>query len=149
MKKIICALLIAIMLVSFAGCKTVEDKAPQDEKNTAVAVNSEKADIDLTQLSSTMVYSEVYNMMTAPENYIGKKVKMSGQFAVYQQTYFACVIADATACCQQGLEFILGENKKYPDDYPAADSTITVVGEFQTYYEGEKMYCHLVNAKLL
>ena len=29
-------------------------------------------------LSSTMVYSEVYNMMVDPESYIGKTVKMDG-----------------------------------------------------------------------
>lgn len=26
-----------------------------------------------------MIYSEVYNMMTAPEDYIGKTIKMSGR----------------------------------------------------------------------
>ena len=41
-------------------------------------------DVDLTTLSSTMVYSEVYNMMTAPSDYIGKNVKMKGNFSYYQ-----------------------------------------------------------------
>ena len=63
-------------------------------------------DVDLTQLSSTMVYAEVYNMMTSPETYIGKIVKMDGTFAYYHdkttdQYYFACLIQDATACCSQ------------------------------------------------
>lgn len=116
-------------------------------------------DVDLTKLSSTMVYSEVYSMLTVPEDYIGKTVRMSGQFALLQgtdangqpvpdQLYFACVIADAAACCQQGLEFILAGDYKYPDDYPEPGAEITVSGEFQTYYEGQNMYCHLINAKL-
>ena len=63
-------------------------------------------DIDLTALSSTMVYSEVYNMMTAPSDYIGKNVKMKGAFSYYQDPntgneYYACIIQDATACCAQ------------------------------------------------
>ena len=96
-------------------------------------------------------------MMTAPEDYIGKTVKMNGQFALYQATdangqpvpdqiYFACVIADATACCQQGVEFILAGDYKYPDDYPELGTDMTVVGEFRTYMEGEYQYCHLIDS---
>lgn len=131
----------------------------QSDNNFLQEVTStiSNADVDLTKLSSTMVYSEVYNMITVPENYIGKTIKMNGQFALYQATdangqpvpnqiYFACVIADATACCQQGLEFILAGDYKYPDDYPKLGAEITVLGEFQTYFEGKYRYCHLVDA---
>lgn len=97
-------------------------------------------------------------MLSAPENYIGKKVKMSGQFAIYQpaesdgqasteQIYFACLIADATACCQQGIEFVLNGDYKFPDDYPELGTEITVTGEFQTYMEDGYRYCHLINAE--
>ena len=41
-------------------------------------------DVDLTKLSSTMVYSEVYNMLYTPDDYIGKTVKMKGAFAYYE-----------------------------------------------------------------
>ena len=107
--------------------------------------------MDLTQLSSTMVYSEVYNMMCSPEEYIGKRVRMHGTFACAQgkdRYYFACLIADATACCSQGIEFITKDQRKYPDDYPAKDTEITVVGVFDTYYEGSDRYCQLVDAVL-
>ena len=138
----------------------VQQPARQDNssgKKTASA--SSDVDVDLTKLSSTMVYSEVYAMMTAPEDYIGKTVRMKGQFALYQATdangqpvpdqiYFACVIADATACCQQGLEFVLAGDARYPDDYPELGTDITVVGEFQTYMEGEYQYCHLIDSTM-
>ena len=55
-------------------------------------------DIDLTTLSSTMVYSEVYNMMNSPEKYVGKMVRMNGKFAVYkypERNYYTCIIKDA------------------------------------------------------
>ena len=45
---------------------------------------SNQVDVDLTQLSSTMLYSEVYNMVMSPEDYVGKTVKMNGQFAAYK-----------------------------------------------------------------
>ena len=105
-------------------------------------------DVDLTQLSSTMVYSEVYNMVTVPELYIGKTVRMKGSFAMYHDEvtdayYFACIIADATACCSQGIEFVLAGEHSYPEDYPELGSEITVVGTFGTYSEGENLYCTL------
>lgn len=58
------------------------------------------------------------------------------------------MIADATACCQQGLEFVPTGSCKYPEDFPALGAEISVTGEFQTYMEGENMYCHLINATL-
>ena len=159
MKKMICALLALLMIVTLVGCGTNENASSSNEQGTEPSQkeNNNSIDVDLTKLSSTMVYSEVYAMMTAPEDYIGKTVKMNGQFAIYQATdangqpvpdqiYFACVIADATACCQQGLEFVLAGDYKYPDDYPELGTDITVVGEFQTYMEGEYQYCHLINS---
>ena len=110
-------------------------------------------DIDLTQLSSTMVYSEVQGMMITPEDYLGKTVKMRGAFRVYQDeasgnTYYACIIADATACCAKGIEFRLAKPLKYPEEYPALDTTITVAGTFGTYSEDDNTYCQLTDAAM-
>ena len=112
----------------------------------------DKPDVDLTALSSTMVYSEVYNMMTSPDAYMGKTVKMEGQLAMYHddatgKNYFACIISDATACCSQGIEFELTDEYTYPNDYPEVGEEICVTGTFDTYVEGEYQYCTLRNAK--
>ncbi|MCD8097746.1 MAG: hypothetical protein LUE31_06900 [Lachnospiraceae bacterium] len=107
------------------------------------AAGSSDFDIDLTELSSAMVYAEVYNMMYTPDEYLGKSVRMSGTFTVYEgedRNYYACIIEDATACCSQGIEFVLDGDFSYPDDYPDIDSTITVSGIFDTYYEGQSRY---------
>ncbi len=110
-------------------------------------------DVDLTKLSSTMVYSEVYNMMVDPDSYLGKTIKMSGAFAVYTdqesgKNYFACIIQDATACCAQGIEFTLDGDYSYPADYPAVNDEITVTGTFATYEEDGYIYSTLLNAKM-
>ena len=91
-------------------------------------------DVDLTVMNSNMVYAEVYNMMMYPEDYIGKTVKMEGTCACYHDEetgkyYFACLIADATACCSQGIEFVLTDDYSCPDDYPEIGKEIFVTGE--------------------
>lgn len=121
--------------------------------NTSESTPVGDIDVDLTKLSSTMVYSEVYNMMYTPEDYIGKTVKMSGMFVAYtnqdqSQFYPAVIIADATACCSQGIEFVLEGNPVYPEGYPEMETEITVVGTFETYEEDGNIYCRLQNAKL-
>lgn len=115
------------------------------------SVKHEKGDVvDLTVLSGTMVFSEVYNMMTTPQNYEGVTVKMTGQFQVYEdaekgKTYYAVIIPDATGCCQQGFEFILKDEKSL-DDYPPIGTEITVSGTFESYEEDGTTFCHLIDA---
>ncbi len=121
-----------------------ETETPADTAETADGV-----DVDLTALSSTMVYSEVYNMMCRPEDYSNKTVKMSGIHAVYLdentgKCYHACIISDATACCSQGIEFELSGDHEYPGE----GENICVTGVFDTYKEGEYTYCTLRKAEL-
>ena len=175
MKKLFCVLLTILTIVSLAACGSEKDKATTDKQTSNSSVsqnqttekesesvpiiskptqNADGIDVDLTKLSSTMVYSEVYNMMVSPDSYIGKTVKMNGQFSYYEDPetkaqYFACIIADATACCSQGLEFVLAGNHIYPKDYPELGSEITVIGTFNIYTENGYQYCGLVNATMV
>ena len=147
-------------IIPTPGERETQDEQQPSEEAEQAQTSADGVDVDLTVLSSTMVYSEVYNMMCTPDDYIGKTVKMEGQFALYQsvdengtlipdQIYFACVIADATACCSQGLEFVLAGEHSYPDDYPELGTEITVIGTFQTYEENGYMYCQLVDARMV
>ena len=138
---------------------SAEDEDPNTDPESSVhfdmaSVNMDKIDVDLTTLSSTMVYSEVYNMMTAPDDYIGKVVKMNGAFTVFHDEgssdyYFACIVKDATACCAQGIEFLLAGEHSYPKDYPYEGDEICVVGVYDTYKDGDSTYCTLKNAKIV
>lgn len=175
MKRIVSLMLALICVVCLAACsgqggstaesgnadvteKTAE-KETEPGSETDTDVQSETAgdydldnvDIDLTEMNSTMTYSQVYDMLMSPDDYLGKTVRMSGNFAVYEypeRNYYACVIADATQCCSQGLEFLLEGNFKYPDEYPQVGKNITVVGVFDTYYEGQNRYVQLIHSKL-
>ncbi len=133
---------------------TEADIDSEEELKEMLLSGTEGIDIDLTALSSTMVYSEVYNMMAVPEDFIGKTIKMEGIFSSFHddqtgKDYFACIIQDATACCAQGIEFELEGEHKYPDDYPEVGGDVCVVGVFDTYTEGEYTYCTLRNAKMM
>jgi len=135
-----------------------EQQTPEEPEQTQTSADG--VDVDLTVLSSTMVYSEVYNMLYYdPESYYGKTIKMTGVFSIYQMVVdgvtqpdpvaYACIIADATACCAQGMEFVLEGDFTYPDDYPELGTEITVIGEFQPYEENGMTWYHLINARMV
>lgn len=133
---------------------TEEETETTKEAQFEDIYTSEDVDIDLTQLSGTMLYAQVNNMMYKPEEFIGKTVKLPGTFsAVYseeaQKYYFGCLVYDQAACCTLGVEFELPETYVYPDDYPEEGAEIVVAGTFDTYEEGPYTYCVLRNAQLV
>ena len=184
MKQLFCLLLAVCMMASLCACgKGREKDAESDtlssneeasasaesiptpkeqetsEESEQPQASSNGVDVDLTVLSSTMVYSEVYNMLyNDPAHYLGKTVKARGTFSIYQlvtdgvlqpdPVSYACIISDATACCAEGMEFVLKDDLAYPDDYPELGAEITVIGEFQSYEENGMTWYHLVNARL-
>ena len=108
----------------------------------------EGVDLDLTMLSGTMVYSLVYNIMTYPDDYVGKVIKMSGSYSAsfYDATdmyYHYLLIEDAMACCQSGLEFYWSGEHSYPVDYPADQAKIELVGVYESYDELGATYYRL------
>ena len=131
-----------------------ETEAESNTYYTNKEVDLKSIDLDLTTYSSTMVYTEVYNMMLQPKEYKGKTVKIKGLFATYCEestgvNYFACIVQDATACCSQGIEFSLTGDYTYPQDYPKEGEEITVVGVFDTYKEVNSEYIVLKNAMII
>lgn len=113
---------------------------------------------DLSAMESNMVYSTVFNMVTKPYEYKGAIVKMRGRFAAYPADetvnagcayYYACVIADAAGCCQQGMEFLLQGSSRSREVYPKDGAAITVIGRFEIYKEGNRDYCRITDAVLL
>lgn len=142
MRKWTTLLLALCLALTMAACG--ENTAPQKSQEAAV-------DVDLTQLSSTLVYAEVYNMATKPQDYVGKTVRMRGNL-VYQvlngqpsPDYMACLISDATACCAQGIEFVLGQPL---EEYPELGSMVTVTGVLTSYESSGNTFLRLKEATL-
>ena len=143
MRARIAGLLAVLMLL--AGCAREIPSTYIPPEPTATPDSG--IDVDLTALSSTMVFAEVYNMLACPEDYLGKTIRAAGEFAVYEEEtgrLYAVVVQDALACCAQGLEFELAGGAAYPDAYPAEGSEITVVGTVELYEDNG--YLHLAGA---
>ena len=161
MIRIFCLLLAVCMMASLCACGIASEKdagndaSSSNEKSSASAESiptpkeqetpgeskpshpsAGKVDVDLTVLSSTMVYSEVYNLLGTVGVFLPDLVA------------FACIISDGAACCAEGMEFVLEGDLTYPDDYPELGTEITVIGEFQSYEENGMTRYHLVNARL-
>ncbi|WP_338370691.1 hypothetical protein [Treponema bryantii] len=95
-----------------------------------------KVDLDLTKMSATMIYTTIFDMLVMPEDYVEKNIKVKGWFETYTdpytgEIYYAVVVPDATACCQQGLEFVWPGNHTYPDDFPKPGEDITITGLYK------------------
>jgi len=148
MKKYLSMFLIFCLISIFAAACAAEGASETPESLASVL---ESVDVDLMALSSTMVYAEIYNMMVSPKDYLGKTVKMSGPYyaSYYDETgrdYHYVIVEDATACCQQGLEFIWNGGHIYPDEYPKDNTKIEVTGIFESYEElGHTYYCLAVD----
>ena len=185
MKRLLCLLLAALTVLGLGACGEksgaptgetassttaseepkpletlpLETGATEQTETTPTADTAESTLVDLTALSSTMVYAEVFAMMSSPEDYVGKTVKMQGIFSKGQLyaagslndggTVFACVIQDATACCAQGIPFELAGDHTYPQDYPELGDTITVVGTFEIHEQEGMEFCRLRDAELV
>lgn len=183
MKRLLCLLLAALTVFGLGACgeksgaptgetafPTTASEEPKPlqtlpletgamEQTAPTADTAESTFVDLTALSSTMVYAEVFAMMSSPEDYVGKTVKMQGIFSKGQLyaagslneggTVFACVIQDATACCAQGIPFELAGDHTYPQDYPELGDTITVVGTFEIHQQEGMQFCRLRDAELV
>ncbi len=118
------------------------------------AVHYTAVDLDLSGMSGTFVYAQVYNMVSDYTSYLGKVIRMRGYYSFFEDTernvvYHACVIPDATACCAQGIEFIWAGEHAWPDEYPEEGTDITVTGRLAVYEEDGYMYLHLVDAELV
>ena len=133
--------------------KEVSDNAGKGKSSKSKSkTKGNKIDVDLNNLNANVVYSQVFLMMTEPDKFIGKRIRMSGQFNVYAAQegnpsgvteYYAIIIADAQACCQQGIEFVW-PGHTYPEGFPEVKSNASVTGIFEVYEENGKKYCRLV-----
>ena len=138
--------------ISLTKANNADNNSQIVDSSTSERLSNGNIDIDLTRANSNIIYGQIAQMLATPEEYVGKMIKLSGTFLAYDPApdsqanvdkYFAVMVADAAACCQQGMEFIWpGHN--YPDQFPAQYANMTITGKFQTYTENGKVYCQII-----
>ncbi|NLJ64373.1 MAG: hypothetical protein GX337_03145 [Christensenellaceae bacterium] len=76
---------------------------------------------DLSRLSSTMAYAQLYDMLCNAENYVGSAVKLKGPYMPYQseagELMHFVLVYDMQGCCELALEMLptRGANIEYPE----------------------------------
>ena len=123
-------------------------ECPLGRIETTTTPAPSKVNLDLTKMSATMIYSTIFDMLIMPEDYVEKIIKVKGWFETYTdpqtgEMYYAVVVPDATACCQQGLEFVWKGNHTYPDDFPKPGQNITVTGIYKMIENDGVTYTYL------
>ena len=139
-----------------AGGEAAQANASTDKTGENATANTDSdIDIDLTNMSKDMVYSTVYQLLADADSYLGQKIKIKGSYySAFDETtnnrYYFIIIEDATACCQQGMEFIWDDGSHvFPDEYPEDGTEAEVVGIFETYKDNPEDpydYVRLSNA---
>lgn len=143
MKKTIRTVMLCLLAAALAVC------AAGAEESEEVWV-----DLDLSVLSGTVVYAQVYNLMYDPEPYLGKTIRIAGYYNYFDDqahgvVYHACIVPDATACCAQGIEFVRAGEYAWPEDYPQIGQEIVVTGRLEIYEDQGTKYLHLVDADMV
>ena len=110
-----------------------------------------QVDLDLSEMSGTVIYATIYNIQYDPGPYLGKVIRVRGYYSFFREpsngnAYYACVIPDATACCMQGMEFVPFAEPEDPDHFLGDNADITVTGRLEVYVEDGASYLHLVEA---
>lgn len=140
MKKLLVMIICAFLLT---GCAKKEHKnkttvytpKPTEETSQTEDKENEKAeyDLDLSNMSSTVIFAEISNMMNEPQQYEGMYIRIKGYLKLDdsgEEMMFNCVVPDATQCCLNGIRFYRKGDYCYPDDYPEEGQEIIVEGTF-------------------
>lgn len=91
--------------------------------------------MDLTRLSETMAYAQMFGIVHNPKKYLGKTARIQDTYVplpdpANEGTYYHfLVVADITGCCEIGIEFFL-ESDRCPEDYPPEQAQIELEGVF-------------------
>ena len=138
MKKLVFIVMWLIIFVCPLGCIHQEKEVIQ---NKDVSQNKDEKNemIDISQFSKTMAFAEMSNIYFSPEEYIGRSIKVKGEFGFFQasdntskpipdQYRFLVILADEMGCCGVAMEFIPKEEYKFPEDFPPKEDFITITG---------------------
>ena len=159
-KRTILFALCILMLFALISCGSSTDSKSSNAVTDASASGNaadtaaKKAstgsfDYDFSRMSESVAYSQLSNFMNSPASYVGKTVKIKGDYYIthYDETnkdYYYIILNDTTACCSAYIEF-LTDGCNYPSK--ASDDnnkvTVTATGVIDKYDELGQTYYYL------
>jgi hypothetical protein len=110
-------------------------------------------DVDLSALSSIMLFAEMTNIMNDPQNYLGQTIRIDGEYINFHSEesdrylHFV-IILDEQGCCSQGFEFRVSDEFQAPEDFLDEEDLIQVVGVFQSCDESGRTIYYLAVEEL-
>ncbi len=141
-KKIVGVLSMILLMLLVVSCG--------QDTQVDIPNEAQPIDIDLTTMSGTMVYSQVYDIMINPLDYLGQTLKLEGEFhweyfEPTEQTYYFVIIKDATGCCPQGLEFVNNSDV----EFPVSGTVIEMVGVLEQYQDGNNSFFRIAADEII
>ncbi|MCL2866140.1 MAG: hypothetical protein FWF47_00090 [Clostridia bacterium] len=141
-KTVVVLFFICVVCMAVTGCSQ-KDNGTDDFADLGII------DLDISKMSGIMVYSQVVHIGENPAEYVGKCIKITGQYyASYNEEtasyYHYVIVGDEALCCQAGLKFIWKGDHKYPNDYPALNTNIELIGIYEKREEPGKTNYYLI-----
>lgn len=116
------------------------------------AEGAEAIDIDLSDVSAIVAFSQVSNMYAEPWNYVGAVIRIRGILDYYEsedgQRRDMIVVQDAAACCGQGIEIVWRNDISQSGPEACCGKEVTVTGRFDLCQEGGYSRIRLVDVSL-
>jgi len=135
MKKLLFLLFLIILInIHVIGC--VSDVEKRD------------VDIDLSELSMTMIQAEYQRIISNSEDYMGKTIKVYGSYYILPldnagNIAHYVIVVSGDECCQMGFEFKRDSSYIYPDDYPSQNTMIQVTGTLDKHEQFGASYIYI------
>lgn len=139
--------LLAAAMLAATGCeKSVslldgKPAAGADEKPAAPGI-----DFDFPAMNRVMRQTYSYRLAANLREFEGKVLRLGGLFLVRTdeddgKRFYGCLVGEAggCSCCSVlgVLEFIPKGDLRWPDDFPAVESAITITGRLAMFEEGD------------
>ncbi len=104
-------------------------------------------DYDLSVFNRNMTYSQMIQVINAPEDYQGMVFRLKGIFNYSETLDMGRIIfTDRSGCCEVAVPFFPEEALVFPDDYPPLYSEIMITARFTVDPENQDMVCCFTDA---
>lgn len=144
MKKAISILLAAILVFCLAACSKSGNDTPPPVTNQGAEADPSRVDVDVKEGNYVSFINEIY---TNTSDYVGKNIRIQGMFSseTVEQTgnSYYYVYRVGPGCCGNdgsmcGFEFTWDKM-----DTLKENDWLEVIGELETYQEGDNTYLNL------